>query len=308
MKNLKKLFVIAFSLPIIILYNSCETTDPGDDDTGYHNKILFTSRVDEKDQLFMMNPDGTEIKQITSGQYWNRNGRWSPDGKKIVCNTEEETTTAGITMVVMNADGTGRELIGPGIYMNWSPNNEEITFDYMPRAELGDLTSNIYVTNYITKKRTILVDSLTIINHCPVFSPDGNAIAYSSNIDFPVARYKSELYLLNIKEKKTVRQTYLDSGVLNPVWSSDGNMIYFSSVGIIYYLNLSDDTVNRIKESEGYTLRNPCISPDGNKLLVIGYLRDGSAKSHLFIMDKNGENLKRLLENDDYVTYCDWSK
>ncbi|MGE5798095.1 MAG: TolB family protein [Ignavibacteria bacterium] len=41
----------------------------------YNNKILFTSSRSGKEQLYTMNPDGTNIKQITSGQYWHNNGR-----------------------------------------------------------------------------------------------------------------------------------------------------------------------------------------------------------------------------------------
>lgn len=309
MKNLKKTLIIAFSLPIFLLYNSCDTTDPGDNDTGCHNKILFTSRSvveDGKEQLFMMNPDGTEIKQITSGQYCHFYGRWSPDAQKIVCMTDENYTTAGIKMVVMNPDGTERKLLGSGGAMNWSPNNEDIIFEFKPRAELGDRTSNIYATNYISKKTKILVDSLGVINMSPAYSPDGNTIVFSSNIHSPAPPMKSEIYLMNLTEKKIVRKTYLNAATKNPVWSSDGNTIYFNSNGMIYNINLSDNSINKIKELEGYVLVMPCLSPDEKKILVLGYL--GGDRGHLFIMDKNGENLKRLLEDNDYVTSCDWSK
>jgi len=117
------------------------------DPISYHNKILFTSNRSGKDQLYMMNPDGTGIRQITSGKWWHNNGRWSPDAQKIVCHTEENTTTAGIQMVVMNSDGSDRKLLGYGFQMSWHPDGNEVLFIHLPGSELGYRFRFIYSLN-----------------------------------------------------------------------------------------------------------------------------------------------------------------
>jgi hypothetical protein len=112
---MKRVYAIS-GLVIIVLLNllliSCDTTEP--QPTDFHNKILFTSSRTGKPQLYMMNPDGSGIRQITSGNYWHSDGKWSSDAKQIICNTEENSTTAGSSMVVMNVDGSNRKLLGYG--------------------------------------------------------------------------------------------------------------------------------------------------------------------------------------------------
>ena len=56
---------------IVLMFSACD--DPPELNTN--NKILFTSSRSGKEQLFMMNPDGSDIKQITFGEYSHNNGR-----------------------------------------------------------------------------------------------------------------------------------------------------------------------------------------------------------------------------------------
>ena len=80
-------------LLVLTALTSCDTTEPTDE-INYHNKILFTSNRSGRAQLYMINPDGTNIKQITSGQYSHSGGIWSPDAKQIVASTDENRNTA----------------------------------------------------------------------------------------------------------------------------------------------------------------------------------------------------------------------
>jgi TolB protein len=48
-------------------------------------RVVFSRRVNEAFQLFVMNRDGSGARQLTDaiGEYTNP--RWSPDGTKILC-------------------------------------------------------------------------------------------------------------------------------------------------------------------------------------------------------------------------------
>ncbi len=174
---MKNLYFLIIGLVIISL-NSCDTTEP--ELLNYHNKILFTSSRSGKEQLYMMNPDGTNIKQLTNGQYWHNNGRWSPDAQKTVCNTEEGTTTAGIEMVVMNSDGSNRILLGYGNQMSWYPDGSKIIFSYWQGAEVGIYNNKLFSIDPEGKSRKVISDKYAGSH---TFSPDGSQIAFSVKPD-----------------------------------------------------------------------------------------------------------------------------
>ena len=142
-----KALILTATIIMIIFFPSCDNSvGPGGD--NYHNKILFTSSRGGTPQLFMMNPDGTGIQQVTSGQYSHSNGRWSPDARQIVATTDENWSTDCYSkMVVMNSDGTNRHLLGCGSQMSWNPDNNEILFSNCPSCEIGILGIYLYITN-----------------------------------------------------------------------------------------------------------------------------------------------------------------
>jgi Tol biopolymer transport system component len=80
--------------------------------------ILFTSDRDGFSQIYLMDPDGSNIKQITDGSFNNYCGTWSPDGKQIAFTSERDGNTE---IYVMNADGTEQVRITNGTANNGSP-------------------------------------------------------------------------------------------------------------------------------------------------------------------------------------------
>ena len=83
---------------------------------GLNGKIAFISnRVTpgnpEGDrEIYTMNPDGTNLKQLTKNAADDEDAAWSPDGKKIAFASRLVTPgnpTADREIFVMNADGSG---------------------------------------------------------------------------------------------------------------------------------------------------------------------------------------------------------
>ncbi|MDZ7723075.1 MAG: hypothetical protein U5R06_09795 [candidate division KSB1 bacterium] len=149
-----RFLVLVLYLVMVIFFNCSMDKSPliYNGNTG-HNKILFTSNRSGKDQLYTVNPDGSGIQQMSSGQWWHSFARWSPDGTKIVCNTEEGTTTAGFQMVVMDADGSNRKLLGYGNQMAWHPDGNVIVFSFAPSLEIGIYGIYLYSINLQDFKR-----------------------------------------------------------------------------------------------------------------------------------------------------------
>ena len=69
--------------------------------------ILFVSRRAGGLNLFVMSPDGSNVRQITRhGNVYDGQHLWSPDGNKIAYVYSSPQSGAG-TIHVVNADGSG---------------------------------------------------------------------------------------------------------------------------------------------------------------------------------------------------------
>ncbi len=286
---MKKVYVNNFlivSFFIILIFNSCDTTEP--QPTDFHNKILFTSSRSGKPQLYMMNPDGSGIRQITSGNYWHTDGRWSPDAKQIVCNTEENSTTAGSSMVVMNSDGSNRKLLGYGNQMSWHPDGSKILFSYSPSIEVGIYGIFLYTIYSDGTNRTKL--QINGEGGSPDFSPDGKKIAYVEP-DYIGHPPKSKTKVINYPDLTNI--ITIDSSGASPKWSPDGKEMAFSKREIsnkpndnIYVMNSDGSNVQKItNNTSNMPYIYPRWAPDGEKLIFLAYTVDGTQKSYLYMIN-----------------------
>jgi Tol biopolymer transport system component len=310
---MKTLFITTFISLLLVTAFNCEDNTIGPGLIDYHNKILFTSSRSGKEQLYMMNPEGTNIIQLTSGQYWHNNGRWSPDAQKIVCNTEEGTTTAGTEMAVFNSDGSNRKLLSTGNNMSWSPDGYKIAFICMPMAEVGLRFRFIYTINAdATGRKQVTNDSLEIISS-PCWSNENNKIFFTSN-RYNVTNYNtSELYYMTYNDSSVTRLTYTTHGSsYSPSISPSGNKIAFMSTmndalkGSVYICDINGNNIKLIitpPENEIYNF--PRWSPDEQFIIFVEVSTDSNEATSVYKIRVNGQNLTRLADN---AGYPDWSK
>lgn len=111
-------------------------------------RILFTRITYSRDllwgpisreDLFVMDRDGSNLRQLTDTELIEEFYSWSPDGNKIAFLRTPDFRSD--TLWVMDADGSGaRELVTNGVYANssptWSRNSRKIV--YLRHTEEGD--------------------------------------------------------------------------------------------------------------------------------------------------------------------------
>jgi TolB protein len=120
-------------------------------------KIAFTSRASScasnqacqaSAEIWIMDADGSNRKQLTSNDEEERSPDWSPDGKKILYMCKPFAGKP-FELCVMNVDGTGREVLAsntvPDLSPTWSPDGKRITF---LRGGAGE--QQIYALDYVT--------------------------------------------------------------------------------------------------------------------------------------------------------------
>ncbi len=148
----------------------------------------------------------------------------------------------------------------------------------------------------------------------PALSPDGSQVAYFSEKDF----YFVDLYLADGSTGK-VKRRILKSGISSNYetyrfinsqanWSPDGKYLAFAAKrgprDVIVIVDVArNKEVKRIDvKLSGVT--TPSWSPDGQQLAFTGY--DGGL-SDLFVVSRDGENLRRLTEDKYADLHPVWS-
>jgi WD40-like Beta Propeller Repeat/Dipeptidyl peptidase IV (DPP IV) N-terminal region len=184
-------------------------------------RIAFTSYRSGNRDIYLMDPDGNHVTQITHDPEDDHQPAWSPDGSKIAF----ASTRAGLgTQVwVMNADGTGATQITAegGFQPAWSPDGQEIAFSRVVKLCLFDVCSaHIFVAKPNGESATDISGSGDKIDYDPAWSPDGTRIAFEEN---------RNIWIMEADGSGRVQLTGQESFVQDfaPIWSPDGSKIAF---------------------------------------------------------------------------------
>lgn len=170
-------------------------------------KIAFDGVVGNlrERNIFVVDVDGKNIRQVTDSPVLNLDPTWSPDGQQIAF---VQTNSKGefYNIVIMNQDGSSlHQIYSAGSWIgnvSWSPINSDILFFQNDGSD-----SNIYVINSDGDDLRQLTSDAGI-NVYAEWSPDGQSIGFSSNRDTEAF----ELYVMDADATNIRRITNDDYG------------------------------------------------------------------------------------------------
>ena len=241
---------------VLLLLAACGSNEPGPDPGP--GRLIFTRVGNGLQDLYTMDLNGKNLRQVTTSYAFEDWGSWSPDTFKILfmSNRIPDTSfTARFQIYVMNSDGS---------------NVSQLTFPNPARDSTGHVKD-------------------TTSNYHPAWSPDGTKIAFGSTRDT-----NPQIYVMDPNGSNVVRLTHNSAADGQPAWSPDGTKIAFATDrdgnNEIYVMNANGSVQVNLTNNAGSDLA-PAWSPDGTK---IAFQSNRQTDFAVWVMNADGSNPTRL--------------
>ncbi|MGI8783934.1 MAG: hypothetical protein ACR2L2_09850 [Acidobacteriota bacterium] len=288
-------------------------------------KIAFDSFRSGTQEIYVMDPDGQNQKQLTHTPGKGKGSgypQWSPGHTKIAFNSNRG---GNWELYIMNPDGSNvRRLTRSGKgYLPWSPawspDGTKIAFisgpvrgPWRPPADPWS-EGHIYVMEADGSNPHLLPHSPGEAADDLDWSRDGRKILFYSD------RFgNEEIFVMEADGANVQRLTYTPGKrrSFNPTWSPDGKRIVFCSDRDgnmdVYAMDADGSNVRRLTYTPGKRKGSwgPRQSPDG-KGIVFGSDRDGTSgdwrkNKEIYVVEADGSNLQGLTFNKVLDTHPDW--
>jgi len=274
---------------------------------GKNGRIVFI----QDGEVFTMNSDGTDIKQLTqlspdNSAAW---AAWSADGKQIVFN--EFPPPDGVAQVwAMNSDGTNQHSVfAEQEYSenrpSFSPDGTNVVFARCLLLVGDGDTCAIYTVGVDGEGlKAITSFHRDTTARSPMYSPDGKTIAFIQSND-AVGGFLGVTYLVDSDGTNLRRITEPEPCLIRPDWSPDGTKI----TTFAHFCNPQNETI-AVMDADGKNIRyitdngtdyfngphdrNPAFSPDGQFIVFERNAPDFSSSS-IYVIRPDGTEMKALV-------------
>ncbi len=250
---------------------------------GGGGRLAFASTRDGDYEIFVVDADGANVRQLTNNSALDYAPTWSPDGTQIAYTS---TSDGDAEIKIMNADGSDIRQITNNACKDadpaWSPDGQWIAYE----SNCTGSFNIVIIHPDGTGMRQVTGDDLNDQN--PTWSPDGRHIGYYAKVGDN--NDTTDLYIVDVQTGEQTRLT--NNAVLDqwPNWSHDGTRLAFtSSQGLpegqraVFQYDLETGTVTQLTNGTAHD-DDPAWSPDDSHL-AFDSDRDGDGFFDLYVLD-----------------------
>lgn len=279
---------------------------------GTNGPIVFETSRDGNNEIYKMNPDGSEQVRLTNLFSNEVFPAWSPDSTQITYSSDV-AEAGNLDVYVMNNDGSGKTRLtnapGEDRGTSWTSDGEKIVF-HSSRDRDETHTFDVWIMNPDGSGQTKIFTNGSAAYVCGdsqtgtiVFNSSGDPLGTNPTGDF-------EIFTMDIDGTNVFQvtdNTVLDSG---PKWSPDCSQISYNSLDAgnsldIFRVDADGSDITNLTNTPGVFDAFSAWSPDGERI-VFSSNRDGNFE--IYTMDSDdGANVVRLTFTEAGTEFrADW--
>lgn len=254
------------------------------------NLLAFGRRSDspQSSGIYIQQIGSDHLLQVTRSLF-DRCPAWSPDGRNLAFSRYGEQEQS--IYLISALGGPERKLYSgaPSFPpLDWSPDGKLIAFSTAPPGHSYSVISLVSVDTLEVRKRSDPI--VGVQDWGPVFSPDGNQLAY---VRANMIHTTAEIFVMSATGSGIRRLTFDNAWIPGPpAWTRDGKFIVFSSTrsGLPTLWRIPVSGGSPVPETQvGVKAFGPKVAPRGHRLIF----EQRSANSSLWSLD-----LSRFGKND----------
>ncbi len=243
--------------------------------------------------LWIINSDGTNKRQLTQGNQRDYAPVWSHDGSKIVFLSNQKDEKVKLYLMYLDTKETitlTNTKNAPG-NISWSADDNSLAFTmFVPAPKKSLLKMPAKPEGAKWENPPIYIDELN-------YKADGRGFLKSGN---------TQIFTLTLDGGTPRQWTFSKHNYSSPVWSNDSKSIYFSANlhekhdleernSEVCQLSLETGKITELTDRFGPD-QNPVLSPDGKKIAYLGYddTYQGYQVTNLYVMNTDGSDSKQL--------------
>lgn len=262
-------------------------------------KIVFTSSRDGNNEIYTMNPDGSESINLTRHPADDHHPVWSPTGEQILFVSNKDGL---FDLYLMDADGSHVRKVFKTLaersYPTWAPDGEKIAYVLINEKR-------IYTARIDGTEETALAETGRIF-HTPAWSPDGTEIVFPLCPGVPGPKGFPGIPLVFITPHGKMRgklHPEPDLQMQSPAWSPSGDRIAFTQFPwvadelnqqTVYIVNRDGNELQQILPKTDLRIWEPAWSPHGNEIL---YGQEVENQVQLFKINLSNHTKTQLTHN-----------